>query len=218
MADDSFWGISYFIEAKLHRTGISAWEFKNSCEVLLNDEPYEAIPVPLFLGPRTFRVSCLVELLPRGTLTFGGKVNSNACGNETLRVNYAIHNESTSRVKVLVFDIAMRAGGRGCTYTYSIFHKDIKVANISGIEPMKRIGERKIDCIALLSQINEGEFGIDIPIGNIGSTYNGFLGSVTYELSMTIMTTIGSPDSTIRVPIIMHRCRANFAGHVPEVA
>jgi hypothetical protein len=98
-SDDSFWGINYCIEAKLHRTGISAWEFKNSCEVLLNDELYDTIPVPLFLGPCTSRVSCLMELLPRGTLTFGGKVHSNACGNETLRVNYAIHNESTAGVR-----------------------------------------------------------------------------------------------------------------------
>jgi hypothetical protein len=119
----------------------------------------------------------------------------------------------------LVFDIAMRAGGRGCTNTDSIFYKRIEVANITGIEPMKRIGERKIDCIALVNQLNEGEFGIDIPIGNIRSTYNGVLGSVTYELSMTIMTTFGSPDSTIRVPIIMHRRRANSAaGPFPDVA
>ena len=218
----NYCGIEYFCAAKLHRPGMFAWEVKNSTEVFMNDEPYEAFPVPLFLGPSTSKV-CFMGMFPRGTMTFGGKVNtSNACGNEILRVNYAIHNESTSRVKALEFDItceiAFRAASERRSYSNSIFHKRIKVSNMNGIEPLKRIGERKVDFNALLNQLNEGEYGIDIPIDReIRSTYNSQLSSVKYELSITIMTTYGSKNSTIRVPIIMHRRGTNFNGQVPAV-
>lgn len=214
--------ITYHCCAMLHRPGMLAWEVKNSCEVLLNDKPHEAFPVPLFLGPSTFEATFMDNFF-RGTITFGGKVHTaNACGNETLRVNYAISNESKSSVHALEFDITcqikFRAGNRHCFESHSIFHRRITVANLSRIEPVTRLGQRKVDCVTLLNQLNEGEYGIDIPIGNNHrSTYKSLHSSVTYELSMTMMTSYGTKNSTIRVPIIMHRHGANFAGHVPKV-
>ena len=215
-------GIEYHCGAKLHRNGMFKWEVQNSCEVLLNDEPYESFPVPLYLGPGTSNMT-FMDMFQRGTLTFGGKVNtSNACGNEKIRVNYAISNESTSRVKALEFDItciiSFRAQTLSRNFRHNIFHKRIKVANVGGAEPMRRIGERKIDAVALLHQLDRGEYGVDIPISkNIRSTYNSAIASITYELSMTIMTTYGSKNATISVPIIMHRHGANFTGVVPKI-
>jgi Arrestin (or S-antigen), N-terminal domain len=52
-----FFRISYHCEAKLHRPDQLAWTVKNSCEVLLNDEPYVSIPTPMFLGPITTKVT-----------------------------------------------------------------------------------------------------------------------------------------------------------------
>ena len=99
-----------------------------------------------------------------------------------------------------------------------MFHKRITVADLSKIKPVTRLGERKVDSVALLNQLNEGEHGINIPIGNIHrSSYKSVFSSVTYELSMTLMTSCGTSNSTIRAPITLHRGGTNFAGRVPEV-
>jgi hypothetical protein len=172
----------------------------------------------LLLGPKRCELFS-VDALPLGKVLFGGKVNTlYGYGNETLRVNYAIHNESTLRVKALefaiichvVFKMTFKELSRHNKYT--IFHKRIDGASIIGIEPLEKIGERDIDYNALLNQLNEGLYGVDIPIHeDIRPTYNGGFSSVKYELSMTIVTGLETIDSTLRVPIIMRR-----RGHVPQ--
>jgi Arrestin (or S-antigen), N-terminal domain len=218
-----YFGIEYFCEAKLHRPGKFASDIKNSCEVLMNDEADQASPGPFFLGPIRCELFS-VDALPLGKVMFGGKVNTlYAYGNETLRVNYAIHNESTLRVEALEFAITCHVGfkmaGKLCRhYKYPIFHKRIDGASIIGIEPLEKIGERDFDYNALLNQLNEGLYGVEIPIDeDIRPTYNSVISFVKYELSMTILTGLGPIDSTLRVPIIMRRRGAKFAGHVPQV-
>jgi hypothetical protein len=83
---------------------------------------------------------------------------------------------------------------------------------------LKQKGDGVVDYNALLKQINEAEFGVDIPISSdIRSTYNGRLSSVRYEVSMSIKTTFGTKNKTIKIPIIMHRNGSNFTDVVPEV-
>jgi hypothetical protein len=75
-----------------------------------------------------------------------------------------------------------------------------------------------VDYDALLRRINETELGLEIPIKkDIRSTYTGTLITVRYELTMSIKTTFGTTNSTIKIPIIMHRCGSSFTGVVPEV-
>jgi hypothetical protein len=215
-----YFGVEYHCEAKLHRPGMLAWDVKNSCQILLNDEPYEAFPTPLFLEPTTSNVY-LMCCIPRGTMTIGAKVNStNVCANEKLRVDYAIHNESTSRVKaleiVLKRTVAFSAMGHKSYETHNEFHRRIEAAQLVGADPIAKIGEGSVDYNSLLKQIKEGEFGMDIPIGNdIRTTYNGRLGSVKYELSVSIKTPFGTQNVTIQIPVILHRRGGNFANQVP---
>ena len=208
--------LKYFCKVKLLRSGKKS--IKNDSEIFLLDEPYKTLPVPLFLGYSAAKIYSMGTVC-NGTVTFAGKVNtSNPCGNETLQVNYAIHNESTARVKALVVDltchIAVKAGFIVQHLKLPICKKRIEAAAvISGVKPIVRRGDGEVDCNALLTQLSDAEFRIDIPIDRlIRSSYDGELSSVKYELSMTIITTSGSNNSTIRVPIIIHSRRANFAG------
>ena len=212
-----YFGIEYICEAKLHQPGKFARDVKNSCEVFMNDEAYEASPGPLLLGPQRCELFS-TNALPLGKVMFGGKVNKlYAYGNETLRVNYAIHNESTLRVEAVEFAIMCHIGFKTTEKLlrrnkYPIFHKRIDGASIIGIEPLEKIGERDIDYNALLTQLNEGLYGVDIPIHeDIRPTYNSAISYVKYELSMTIVTGLETIDTTLRVPIIMRR-----RGRVPK--
>jgi hypothetical protein len=218
-----YFGIEYFCEAKLHRPGKFARDVTNSCDVFMNDEAYEASPGPLLLGPIRCEMFS-VDALPLGKVMFGGKVNKlYGYGNETLRVNFAIHNESTLRVEAVEIAIMCHVGFKISEKLfrrnkYPIFYKRIDGASIIGIEPLEKIGERDIDYTALLIQLNEGLYGVDIPIHeDIRPTYNSALSHVKYELSMTIVTGLGPIDTTLRVPIIMRRRGAQFSGHVPQV-
>lgn len=214
--------ISYHCQAKLHRPGMLTWNVKNSCEVLLNDEPYISIPTPMFLGPITTKVT-FMKVISRGTITFGGKVNSsNVCANESLTFNYGISNESTSRVKAVEIYlncyISFSADGHHSSSSHNIFTRRIEAASLQGADRLLKKGEREFDSDALLRRINEGEFGLDIGIPNdVRSSYKGRLASVSYELSMAVMTTFGSKNKKIRTEIIFHRCGFNFAGEVPQM-
>lgn len=207
--------LKYSCKVKLLRSGKKS--IKNDSEIFLLDEPYKTLPVPLFLGPSATKIYSLGTVC-NGTIMFAGKVNaSNACGNEMLQVKYAIHNESTSRVKALVVDltchIAVRAGFVVQHLKLPICNRRIDAAGISGVQPIVRIGNGKVNCNALLTQVSDAEVGIDIPIDRlIRSSYDGELSSVKYELSMTVITTCGSNNSTIRVPIIIHSRGADYAG------
>ena len=198
-------GIEYFCTAKLHLPGMFASDVKESCEVLINDKPYETFPVPLVL------------FMDDGRITFSGKVNtSDAYGNETIRLNYAIRNDSISRVEALELDItchiSFKAGTRSCSQKHSVFHKRVEGASILGFESLKMIRERNSDYDALLDLVNEGKCGVDIPIDdNIRPTYTGLLSSVTHELSVTIKTTLASTNTVMRFPIIVHRRLGSFA-------
>lgn len=214
--------ISYHCEAKLHRPGMLTWSVKNSREVLMNDEPYKSFPTPMFIGPTTTKVTFMC-VISRGTMTFGGKVNTtNVCANERLRLDYGICNESTSRVKALEIDVICYIGFSADGHTFNTSHKTfsrrIEAASLIGADPLKEKGDGVVDYKAILKQINQAECGVDIPIGNdIRSTYNGRLSSVRYELSMSIKTTFGTRNKTIKIPIIMHRNGSNFSDVVPEV-
>ena len=219
---NDFCKIEYFCAAKLHRPGMFDWSVKNSCEVLMNDEPYEAFPVPLFIGPTTSNVF-FMGLTSRGKMTTGAEVStSNACGNDTLRLNYAIQNNSTSRVKALEIElichVKLQAESHYSDYKYPIYQHRILYPMSTRIEPLTTVGERNINLVTLRDQIRRGEFGVNIPIAeDVRYTYNGLHSSITYELSLAIKTSFGSSNSTIKVPIIMHRRRANFAKQVPAV-
>ena len=204
----NYGGVEYVCKVKLHRPGYFITTVKKYCDILLLDEPYETFPVPLFLGPVTTKMYTMGTKFD-GTIMFAGRVNtSNACGHDVLQVNYAIHNESTTRVKALNVDLTVHfgvtAGWIEQKFEDVIFSKRIDAAGVAGVKAKQTIGDGEVDCNSLLIQLTDTEFGIDIPIGVIPSSYNGAITSVKFELSMTIITTCGSNNPTIRVPIIIH--------------
>lgn len=219
---NSFCKIEYFCVAKLHRSGMLNWKVKNSCEVLMNDEPYEAFAVPLFIGPTSPKVY-FMGLSCQGTITIGGDVStSNACGGDTLRVNYALQNNSTSRVKALEISLICRIEFQAESHVDGsvllIFKERILHPMLTGIEPLKKTKEGSINLTALRDQINEGEFGVNIPIPeDVRYTSIGLHSSITYELVFKVKTSYGTTNVEVKVPIIMHRRRADFAKQVPAV-
>jgi hypothetical protein len=215
---ESSYSISYHCEAKLHH-GIQIWSIKNSCEVQLNEEPYMSSPTPMYLGPVTRQLTYMEKPTP-GTMTLGGKVNlTNVSTNEKLRVAYVIRNDSEKRIKALtvclVCNVHFRVGGHFRETSYNVTSNRIDVSKLLGVNPQKNIksgADGSIDYEALLRHLDIGEFGVEIPMDNAHlCTYTGNLGKVMYELVMTLTTTFGTSNSTIRIPIVIHQLTSKWA-------
>ena len=205
----NYGGIEYICKVKLHRPGYFVTTVKTYCDILLLDEPYETFPVPLFLGPVTTKMFTMGTKFD-GTITFAGRVDtSNACGHDVLQVNYAIHNESTTRVKALNIDLTchftVTAGHIEQKFKQLICDQRIDAAGVAGVKAKQTTGDGEVDCNSLLIQLTDTESGILIPVvGYPRCSYSGAITSTKFELSMTIITTCGSNNPTIRVPIIIH--------------
>ena len=217
--------ISYHCEAELYQSGmICKWNVRNSCEVLIQDEQYASFPTPIFLGPTLSKVSFMV-INPCGIIKFWGKVNTTSvCSNEKFRVDFGICNQSTANVKALTIAIkcyiSFSAKGYSKDMTHTVFERRIEAANLLGAEPLHEIRDGAVDYDygTMLKQINEGEFGVDIPISsNILFSYYGTLMTVRYELLLSMTTAFGTNNKTISIPIMIHRRGFNFAGVVPKM-
>jgi hypothetical protein len=96
--------IEYFLEARLHRNGITQWDVKNSLEIFLQDPPYYSSPkIPSCITPVSESVlfCCCYKT---GTMTLLANVDStNVFVNDLFNVEYAVRNDSTSKVeKILI--------------------------------------------------------------------------------------------------------------------
>lgn len=217
--------ISYHCEAELYRPEAVIFRIKNTCEVLMNDEPNVSILTPMFLGPISSKVSSMCS--PRGVIMFGGKVNTtDVCGNEKFRLDYGIYNSSTARVKALTIEIrcnmSFEARGHNLFSRRTVFRKRIEAAKLVNIDPINKNGDGAVDTdfgiSAVSKQIEEGEFNVDIPTTyDIISSHYGTLITVKYELFLSIKTTFGTNNHRLSIPITMYRCGLNISKITPGV-
>jgi hypothetical protein len=205
------YAISYHCEAVLHRKGMFTWIAKYASEVTIYDQPYVSAPTKMYIGPvasdATFKFGG-----QRGTIMFGAVVNTTyATPNQTLRLNYAIRNMSRSHIKSLVISLRrvvwLVAQGHSRVHLNIIFEKRIEVRYLPGASPIDSgNGNGNGDYNAFLRQINDGEFGLDIPIGDIDlPTLSSRLTRVRYEIRVKIKTSFGTANNNIKIPIIMNR-------------
>jgi hypothetical protein len=206
--------ISYHCQAMLHRKGMLTWNVKAESLVEIHDEPYFSLPTAMYIGPVTTDAKYMFGSPPGSNITYGAEVHTiYVSPNKTLRVNYAIQNTSASRVKALDICIKQIVWVTACGYfqlsVKKIFSKRIDGAKltIETIDNNKReIGDMDYNYNMLLQRIKEGEFGFDLPIGAVNqSTFSRTLCMVKYELRIKVMTTFGTPNSKIKIPIIINR-------------
>jgi hypothetical protein len=211
--------ISYYIAAELRRDGKLAGNVKGYRVLPMNEEPSRSLPTqPTRFRSVTSKVTFLC-LNSRGTITFGGMVNStNLCTTEKLRLNFEICNESTSRVKSVDICITRYEDYRVRMITYKgiprlVYCMRVDPLNMAGANPLRKNGHGVVDRNAILKLIDEGKyhFGVYVPITGIRlSSYSGKLITIRYELTMTVVTTFGTTNSSINLPM-------TFACAVPEV-
>lgn len=221
-ASGGSWKISYHCVAMLSRGGTLAENVKNSCVVIMNEEPCRSLPTKSTLfGPTTSRVTFMC-INPRGTMTFGGIVNSTSLGtNEKLRINFEICNESTSRIKAVNISITryvtIRTQNDAQCIVSPVSRLRVCVAHMVGTNPVRKDGDGDVDGVddhsAILKQINEGKYlwGVYVPIDMIkDSSYCGKLINIRYELTVSVRTTFGTTNTSIKIPM-------TFAVSVPKV-
>jgi hypothetical protein len=206
--------ISYHVETILHRKGILTWNVQASSVVEIHDAPYFSLPSPMYIGPVTIDAKSVFGSPAGSKIMYGAQVHTTyANPNKALRVNYAIRNASTSRVKALEICVNQIVWITACGFfkfkVTKIFKKRIDAAKLI-IETVDNDnggnGDLDYDYNALLQRINEGEFGFDVPIGAVNqSTFLGKLCIVKYELCIKLKTTFGTPNSKLKIPIMMNR-------------
>ena len=151
--------ISHHCEVKLLRPGKLPYYTKNSCDVLMNDEPHVPVPTPMFMGPTSCKVS-FMSVNPCGMISFGGKVNTiSVCGNERFRLDCGICNQSTAHVKALEIVVkkitSRKAEGHVLTISHTVFERRIDVSRLVCSQPHKNKTDGAVDYgyVVVLEQI-----------------------------------------------------------------
>jgi hypothetical protein len=154
--------ISYHIAAELRRGGKLAGNVKGYRVLPMNEEPSWSLPTqPTRLRCVTSKVTFLC-LNSRGTITFGGIVNStNLCTTEKLRLNFEICNESTSRVKAVDICITRYEDYRVKMITYKgiplpVHRVRVNPVNMVGANPLRKNGHGVVYRNAGLKLIDKG--------------------------------------------------------------
>jgi hypothetical protein len=206
--------ISYHCETILHRKGMLTWNVQASSVVEIHDEPYFSLPSAMYIGPVTTDAKSMFGSPAGSKIMYGAQVHTTyANPNKVLRVNYAIRNASTSRVKALEICLKQVVWYTACGFfkfqVTNIFKKrfDAAILRIETVDNNNRgNGDPDYNYKALLQRINEGEFGFDVPIGAVNqSTFVGKLCMVKYELSVKLKTTFGTPNGKVKIPIMINR-------------
>lgn len=220
--------IEYHLEARLHRNGIFTWDVKNRVEILMNDQPFPYERTPLYVEPSVRNISFLC-CIPSGTMTLGVKMDSaQVAATDTLRVNYEIINKSTSRIKALEVHVdeilSFRAHGHSRVQSARLYSQRIELAQLLATG-LKAEPDKGIEAITpqeweeLAERLKAGQHGINVMIPDFTrSDFNGNLGTVRHNVSVTIRTPFCVSDPEVAMPLGVYGSKLNFSGVQPAVA
>jgi hypothetical protein len=220
--------VEYFLEARLHRNGFMVSDIKNSREILLSDPPYYSTKIPSFMEPISLPVF-FCKCYKTGTMTLLANVDTiNVFVNEMLQIEFAVRNDSTSKVQAVEvtvkaihqfavplrgYDLTMQFMGGSRTHaTYNTTSNVLfqRIAS-TGAPNEFRMPDSNVDSLSKLLKVTSGN------IPNIRPSYNGHFGSVRYVVDVKVITAIGTKDLEICIPITVLRNRADFRGINPAV-
>eukprot|EP01038_Epipyxis_sp_PR26KG_P015474 gene15474-20880_t len=217
----NWFAIEYFFEARLHRHGFLTSDVSNSTEILLGDPLYDVIKVPSFIEPINFPVFffCCFQ---SGTMSLSTSAdNTNIVSGDQVTVGYGVHNESTSRVKALEISISQLEQYSAQNHSHDHFtllsQIRIEANQLEGVAQMKKgelISSNEYETIndTLRKLAGNNTIALEVPAGT-ASTYNGFLGSLTYNLQVQIKTPFCVDDPLVNIPITVHyRSNNSFEG------
>lgn len=218
--------VEYFFEAKLHRHGMLTWDVKNAQEVLLADQPYIDYKTPSYVEPSRIPVYFMC-CFNTGTMTLVANVDStNVCVEDRVNIRYALHNESTTKIKALEVRVDMTerfsAGGHTHASTRAIFKQRVDASQLEGVAPVTNRGDSSTApvSVALISEFLRKEMDSHSVSGVLMAdrpSYRGMLGSISFEVDVQAITTFGSQNPQISIPLLVHRSRVDFSSVVPIV-
>jgi hypothetical protein len=191
------------------------------------DSPFDYIKTPTSSIPITIPVK-FCFCISTGSMTIG--INVDTCdilANDKLIINYAIHNESTCRIKALELWIEeyvwIKASGHTDSNTSKFCKTRITSDKLYGIEKVtgKDITQinDEIESVVIELTNKKNEITFQIP-NSIRPTYSGSIGRVSYTLVGKICTPFLVDDPIFRISLRTH-CntdvtKASFNGQVPE--
>jgi hypothetical protein len=215
--------IEYFLEARLHRLGMLTWDVKNKTEIFLADPPYVNLPTPSFAIPQTVPVyfCCCINT---GTMTLSSNVNNtNICMEEILRIDYSVHNESSSRVKALEIIVveasSFHAMGHYSGSKNNLCYERIPAELLEGIETTTGNDTKNSTSTVLISTeaIKRSMKSKQFVFPTSRPTFRGQLGSVTHTVFVRIITPCCVQNPSIEIPLLVHRTAAPAYTMAPQV-
>lgn len=213
----------YFLEARLHRYGMFAWDVHNHQEIFLLDPP-SPIKIPSFVPPVTKPIyfCCCID---KGTVTVLANCDdTNINSGELFNVDYSVHNESEATIKALEIriDQTMRytADGHVNHVSSVMFHKRVDQSELEGIDKMPRHGNGvvPVDYATIFQQLMAQTKRASFNFPNCRSTMRGQLGTVQHALVVRVATPFCVDDPEIHIPLtVINGPQVAFQGMVPAV-
>lgn len=215
--------IEYFLEARLNRLGMFAWDVHNHQEILLLDPP-SPIKIPSFVPPVTKPINfcCCIE---KGTVTVLANCDdTNINSGEQFNVDYSIHNESEATIKALEIriDQTMRftADGHVNHCTNTMYKLRIDESQLQGIDKMERHGDGVVplDYAAIFQQLMAQTRRATFNFPVCRSSMRGQLGTIHHALVVRVATPFCVDDPELHIPLtVINGPQVAFQGMQPAV-
>jgi hypothetical protein len=215
--------VEYFLEARLHRYGMFAWDVHNHQEIFLLDPP-SPIKIPSFVPPVTKPIffCCCVN---KGTVTVLANCDdTNINSGELFNVDYSIHNESEATIKALEIridqTIRFTAQGHVNHWQSTMFKQRIDESQLQGIDKMPRHGNGVVplDYPAIFQQLMAQTKRTTFNFPVCRSSMRGQLGTVFHALIVRVATPFCVDDPEIHIPLtVINGPQVAFVGMQPDV-
>ena len=212
--------IVYSLEACLHRAGWSTWDVQHAKEFTVAPSPAAEQTAPLYLEPQFVDVkTCFCY--NRGRMVTGGAATNSILGTgETMRLNYAVQNESTALIEAIEISlyerVTWRAGSRSRSSTRALFKSKLSALsanNQTKLEDLYLLPTAKKDQVAspeddagqlriIKRMLDSRKYCIDVPIDmSARKSYVGTLIDTKHWVSIVVRTSMGTANPEMTHPI-----------------
>ena len=232
----SYCSVGYSVSACLHRPGMLSWDIKGSCPFRVEAAPAPVQHMPLYLEPQFSSVkTCFCY--DRGRMLTGGSGSSSViAAGETLRVNYAVQNESSAEIKSIEIALYERVSWHARHHRASrsrVLYKNSLSTDLRGNQTnlpdsallATKKGEKDVNTDddntqlrAIKKMLDSGNYFVDIPVlAETNTSYEGELLSVRHQLCITARTSMGTANPEISHPItiVNRHGQGDLASSVP---
>ena len=211
--------VNYALEARLHRTGMFSFDVKHRTDLLMANQSSN-ITVPQYLVPVTHKITqfCCIE---KGSMTIAAKLQSNTVRpNQSVQLNYAFINNSTSTTKAIVIQVWEKAyivaGRHRATIERCVYERRIHGSEILNAERLSNLKCKTKDNSekTLIDVLNSNKqvISVDISPGSLND-YDGTIIDVNHKMVVSLRSPFCISDPEFSIPFFIKGNACDFVAN-----